>query len=334
VTGALTDALLEVEGLAVEFATAQGWARVVDDVSFTIGRGETLGLLGESGCGKSVTSLAVMGLLPPRSSRIAAGSIRLDGRELRGLSESQLSDVRGNLVSMIFQEPMTSLDPAFRVGEQIASVLRRHRGTSRGGARERAVELLDLVGIPDAARRVDDYPHTFSGGMRQRVMIAIALACEPDLLIADEPTTALDVTVQKQILELLADLQDRLGMGVLFVTHDMGVISQISDRVVVMYAGQVVEQASTEEVFWHPQHPYTEGLLACLPAEHGRERLRGIPGLVPGPLDLPGGCRFHPRCHHARAGLCDVTPPGLDEVLTGHRARCLLARDIELRGIS
>ena len=329
----MSDALLEVEGLAVEFATAQGWARVVDDVSFSIGKGETLGLLGESGCGKSVTSLAVMGLLPERSSRIAAGSIQLDGRELLGLAEAELSDLRGNAMSMIFQEPMTSLDPSFRIGEQIGSVVRRHRGGTRAQARSRAVELLELVGLSEAGRRVDDYPHMFSGGMRQRVMIAIALACEPDLLIADEPTTALDVTVQKQILELLADLQARLGMGVLFVTHDMGVISQISDRVVVMYAGQVVEGAETEELFQRPQHPYTDGLLACLPAEHGRDRLRGIPGIVPGPLEFSSACRFHPRCGYAQPGRCDVVHPELDDVLPEHATRCLRAREIDLRGI-
>jgi oligopeptide/dipeptide ABC transporter ATP-binding protein len=329
----VSDALLEVEGLSVEFATAQGWARVVDDVSFTIGRGETLGLLGESGCGKSVTSLAVMGLLPPRSSRVATGSVRLNGRELIGLSEAELSAVRGENVSMVFQEPMTSLDPAFRVGEQIGSVLRRHRGLSRAAAKRRAVELLDLVGIPEAARRVDDYPHTFSGGMRQRVVIAIALACDPDLLIADEPTTALDVTVQAQILELMGKLQEDLGMGILFVTHDMGVVSQVSSRVVVMYAGQVVEESLTSELFNRPQHPYTEGLLACLPAEHGRERLRGIRGMVPGPLELPGGCRFHPRCEYAQAGRCDVQPPPLEDVLGTHSARCLRVHELELRGV-
>lgn len=326
--------LLRVEGLSVEFATGHGWARVVEDVSFTVEAGRTLGLLGESGCGKSVTSLAVLGLLPRQSSRVVAGSsIQLGGTELVGRSERAMSDIRGNRIAMVFQEPMTSLDPAFKVGEQIGSVLRRHRGLGKRAARTRAVELLDLVGIPNAVRRVQDYPHTFSGGMRQRVMIAIALACDPELLIADEPTTALDVTVQAQILDLLRSLQSDLGMGILFVTHDMGVISQVSEEVVVMYAGQVVERAPTQQLFSTPQHPYTAGLLACLPAEHGRERLRAIPGVVPGALEMPAGCRFHPRCSHAVAGRCDAAPPVLEDVGAHRDARCLRVEELSLTGV-
>jgi len=306
----------------------------VDDVSFTIGHRETVGLLGESGCGKSVTSLAVMGLLPAQSSRIAAGSVRLAGTELIGMSDDAMSDIRGDRVAMVFQEPMTSLDPAFKIGEQIGSVLRRHRGLSKREARGRAIELVDLVGIPNARGRIDDYPHTFSGGMRQRVVIAIALACDPELLIADEPTTALDVTVQAQILDLLRSLQADLGMGILFVTHDMGVISQMSERVVVMYAGQVVEQAQTRSLFHRPQHPYTAGLLACLPAEHGRERLQAIPGVVPQAHEMPEGCRFHPRCAHAQAGRCDTVAPELDALGDGRRARCLRVDELTLNGVS
>lgn len=326
--------LLAVEGLSIEFATAAGWARMVDDVSFTIGHRETVGLLGESGCGKSVTSLAIMGLLPARSSRIASGSVRLAGTELIGMSDDAMSDIRGDRIAMVFQEPMTSLDPAFKIGEQIGSVLRRHRDLSKREARSRAIELLDLVGIPNARGRIDDYPHTFSGGMRQRVVIAIALTCDPQLLIADEPTTALDVTVQAQILDLLRSLQADLGMGILFVTHDMGVISQMSERVVVMYAGQVVERAQTRALFHRPQHPYTAGLLACLPAEHGRERLQAIPGVVPQALEMPEGCRFHPRCAHAQSGRCDTVAPALDALGDGRRARCLRVDELTLAGVS
>ncbi|HEY2427675.1 MAG TPA: ABC transporter ATP-binding protein, partial [Acidimicrobiales bacterium] len=257
--------LLQVEGLTVQFATAGGWLTVVDGVGFSVGEGETVGLVGESGSGKTVSALAVMGLLPRRAARVAAGSVRFGDDDLTTLGADAMQRLRGDELSMIFQEPMTCLNPAFTVGDQIAESVRWHRRVSRADARKRAVEMLDLVGIPEAHRRARDYPHAFSGGMRQRVLIAIALACEPRLLIADEPTTALDVTIQAQVLELLQSLQQAMGMAVLFVTHDLGVVAGICDRVVVMYAGQVVEQEGVGPLFARPRHPYTHALLESMP---------------------------------------------------------------------
>ncbi|HEX5613744.1 MAG TPA: ABC transporter ATP-binding protein [Acidimicrobiia bacterium] len=293
--------VLAVDDLHVAFATAGRWLSVVDGVTFDLRAGEVLGLVGESGSGKSVTSLAVMGLLPAESTRVR-GSIRLDGRELTELSGEAMRRHRGRDVSMIFQEPMSSLNPAFTIGNQIAETVRAHSKVSRAQANARAIEMLDLVGIPDPARRARAYPHAFSGGMRQRAMIAMALACEPKVLIADEPTTALDVTIQAQILELLRRLQHELGMAVIFVTHDLGVVADICDRVVVMYAGEVVERSEVAALFAAPAHPYSAALLDSMPQMAATdERLRVIPGQVPRPDALPSGCRFHPRCAHAVA---------------------------------
>jgi peptide/nickel transport system ATP-binding protein len=292
-------ALLRVQALSVDFASADGWLRAVDNVSFDVEPGEVVGVVGESGSGKSVSSLAVLGLLPPRASRVQADSIRFDDKELTKIDADELRAVRGGEISMIFQEPMTSLNPAFTIGNQIAEVVRVHRRASRKEAWQRAVEMLDRVGIPDPERRAKDYPHAFSGGMRQRAMIAMALACDPKLLIADEPTTALDVTIQAQILELIRTLQAEYGMAVVFVTHDLGVVADICNRVVVMYAGQVVEQSHVEELYRRPRHPYTEGLLESMPqvAELGQP-LTVIPGTVPRPEEFPVGCRFGPRCRY------------------------------------
>lgn len=324
--------LLEVEDLAVEFLTDHGWVRVVDGVSFSVGAGETLGLVGESGSGKTVTSLSVMQLIPRPPGRIAAGSIRFEGRELLGLPEHELEALRGEAIAMVFQESMTSLNPAFTIGDQIGEVVRRHRGVSRREARLRALEVLELVQIPDPEARIDAYPHEFSGGMRQRAAIAMALACDPKLLIADEPTTALDVTVQAQVLDLLRSLQQRLGMGILFVTHNLGVVADLCDRVTVMYAGRIVETANVFDLFERPQHPYTEGLLQAMPqlGERGK-RLAAIPGTPPMPWQMPDGCRFHPRCPYAQSACAeqDVVLHGLGE---GRSARCRRVHELELRG--
>jgi peptide/nickel transport system ATP-binding protein len=314
--------VLAVDDLAVEFSTSQGWARVVDGVSFQLVRGETLALVGESGSGKSVTSLAVMGLLPARVARVSAGRVRLDGIDLLTLPARQLEDIRGERIAMVFQEPMTSLNPAFTVGDQIAETVRRHHRVSRKQARARAVEVLDLVGIPQAVRRLDDYPHEFSGGMRQRVMIAMAVSCEPDVLIADEPTTALDVTIQAQVLDLLRSMRDELGMALLFITHDLGVVADIADRVMVMYAGQAVETCDVTRLYLRRAHPYTEALFRSMPQVGARsERLSSIPGSPPLPGFMPAGCRFAPRCEH-RAARCDEGP------VPDHRARCVRVHEL------
>ncbi len=331
-------ALLSVEGLEVAFATATGWLPVVEDVGFTVAPGETLGLVGESGCGKTVSSLAVIGLISRRNGRVRARSMRFDGRDLGGLSPAELRQVRGREISMIFQEPMTSLNPAFTVGNQIAETVRAHRNVSRREAWQRAIEMLERVGIPDPHRRVKDYPHAFSGGMRQRAMIAMALACDPKLLIADEPTTALDVTIQAQILELMRSLQREFGMAILFVTHDLGVVADICDRVAVMYAGQVVEQERVTDLFHRPRHPYTAALLASMPqvAQRGFS-LRVIPGQVPRPEDFPVGCRFAPRCEH-RVAACIAAPVALEACgddsgpRDGAEVRCIRAQDLRLHG--
>jgi peptide/nickel transport system ATP-binding protein len=324
--------VLRVEGLGVAFERDQRWVQVVRDVDLQVAPGETLGLVGESGCGKSVTGLSIMRLLAPGRSRVS-GRVVLDGADLGALSEREMAEVRGAQVAMVFQDPMTSLDPAFKVGHQVAEVVRRRTGASRRVAWQRAVEMLDLVGIPDAGRRAHDYPHVFSGGMRQRVLIAIALVCSPRLLIADEPTTALDVTTQAQILELLMSLQERLGMAILFITHDLGVVADVCDRVAVMYAGEVVAQGSVDDIFYRPSHPYTAGLLACSPKEHGREPLVAIPGSVPAAGDYPPGCRFHPRCAYRVDGPCTAAPVALEVVGPGHATRCARWAEIELHGV-
>ncbi|MGW3482963.1 ABC transporter ATP-binding protein [Rhodococcus indonesiensis] len=326
----MTEPLLSVDGLGVEFATASGWTPVLQDVSFDVAAGQLVGLVGESGSGKSVTCSSVLRLLPSRQSRTVAGSIRFQGRDLLTMPPRELEAVRGNDIAMIFQEPMTSLNPVFTVGDQIAEVVRRHRRVNRKAATARAVEVLDLVGIPDAARRIRQYPHEFSGGMRQRVMIAMALACEPKLLIADEPTTALDVTIQAQVLDLIREMAGRFGMGVLFVTHDLGVVADLCTEVVVMYAGQVVERARTEPLYATPRHPYTAGLLRSVPDVGGRSELHTIAGSPPPPGSIPVGCRFAPRCPH-RADECAADVPLL-AVGDDRTARCARVTDLMLEG--
>jgi oligopeptide/dipeptide ABC transporter ATP-binding protein len=332
--GATSRPLLTVENLGVDFATASGWVNVVDGVSFSIERGTTLGLVGESGSGKSVTSLAVMGLLPAGSARVRPGSsIRLDGTELTALPERAMQDVRGDEIAMIFQEPATSLNPAFRVGDQVAEMVRRHQGLSRKQSWTRAVEALAAVGIPNPERRARAYPHEFSGGMRQRVMIAMAISCEPKVLIADEPTTALDVTIQAQVLALLDKLRSEFGMALLLITHDLGVVAQVCDDAIVMYAGQIVERATVRELYRQPRHPYAEGLLASMPqvAPRARQRLASISGSPPMPWAMPPGCRFHPRCPYA-TDVCRLGDPPLVDVGADRESRCVRTGELVLRG--
>ena len=330
--------LLRVRDLKTYFVTEQGsgTARAVDGVSFDVRPGETLGIVGESGCGKTVTSLSILRLIPEPPGHIRPGSfIEFEGRNILTLEPKELRAVGGNQIAMIFQEPMTSLNPVFTVGDQIAEAAIVHQHLSRAAARRRAIEMLQLVGIPDPEERVDHYPHQMSGGMRQRVMIAMALVCHPKLLIADEPTTALDVTIQAQILELLERLQAELGMAVMLITHDLGVVAGTADRVVVMYAGQVVEQASTVELFARPLHPYTEGLLASVPRldasqqDRARGRLHSIPGQVPAATAWPDGCRFHPRCPYAWDRCRAEEPPLLES--GAHTARCWLLAEPQRR---
>jgi peptide/nickel transport system ATP-binding protein len=298
-TTAVSPALLDVSNLGVEFQTRGGVARVLDEVAFQVHRGETLGLVGESGCGKSMTALAMMRLIPTPPGRITSGRVVLDGKDLLSLDEPAMRHYRGNRISMIFQEPMTSLNPAYTVGDQIGEAVRLHQGLNRKAATACAIDMLEAVGIPAARARVHDYPHQFSGGMRQRVMIAMALACKPDVLIADEPTTALDVTVQAQIFDLISDLRERTGTAVMLITHDMGAIAEMADRVAVMYAGRIVEEGSVAEVLQAPLHPYTRGLIACAPGRRTTgfgEPLMEIPGTVPSLLERRGGCAFADRC--------------------------------------
>ena len=319
--------LLTVQDLRTHFFTGEGVVRAVDGVTLSVRPGETLGLVGESGCGKTVTALSILRLVPDPPGRIVGGTICFDGRDLLRLPEEEMRSIRGCAISMIFQEPMTSLNPVFTVGEQVAEGIRHHEKVSRREAWDRAVEVLRRVKIPDPARRAYEYPHQLSGGLRQRVMIAMALALGPRLLIADEPTTALDVTIQAQIIELLMGLQEEMQMAVILITHDLGVIAETADRVVVMYAGRVVEEASAEQLFETPLHPYTQGLLESLPKlEAGKRhrRLTAIPGLIPNLLDLPTGCKFAPRCPKV-VGDCWPTEPDLREVRPGHWARCILA---------
>ena len=327
----MTTPLLSVRDLRTYFYTSAGVARAVDGVSFEIARGETLGLVGESGCGKSVTGFSILRLVQPPG-RIEAGSaIALDGEDLLTLDDERIRTIRGNRVSLIFQEPMTALNPVFTVGDQIAEVARIHAGASRREAWNKAVEMLTLVGIPDPGQRAREYPHQLSGGMRQRVLIAMALVMNPALIIADEPTTALDVTIQAQILELLADLQRRLGASILMITHDLGVIAEMASRVIVMYAGEVVEEAPVRELFAAPHHPYTEGLLAAMPrVGQARDRLTVIPGTVPPPTAWPTGCRFRDRCPYSW-DRCATEHPPLYDVTPGHTSRCHLAVEPERR---
>ncbi len=326
----MAETLLTVKNLKTYFTTESGEARAVDSVSFSIDRGETLGLVGESGCGKSVTSLSVMRLIPDPPGRIAGGEIRFRGQDLVTLSDPEMREVRGNDIAMIFQEPMTSLNPVFTCGYQIDEAVILHQGLGPLEARAKTVEMLQLVGIPDPAQRANEYPHQLSGGMRQRVMIAMALCCNPDVLIADEPTTALDVTIQAQILELLERLQSELGMAVLMITHDLGVIAEVADRVAVMYAGKIVETADVDRVFEQPRHPYTIGLLESIPKlTEQKDTLSVIPGTVPDATRFPSGCRFAPRCTRAKDVCTQNEPPLLgiegESKANGHQVACWFA---------
>jgi len=320
-TGETGTTVLSVRDLSVAFGGRRGTATVVDQVSWEVGAGETLAVVGESGSGKSVTALAVMGLLPSPPARVT-GEVWMDGRDLLQQSEREWRRTRGREVGLVFQDPMTSLNPYLTVGRQVTEGIEHHLGLSGQELRDRAVELLGLVGIPTPEARLSDYPHQFSGGMRQRVMIAVALACEPRVLIADEATTALDVTTQAQIIELLARLQQELGMGLVWITHDLGVVAGIAARVSVMYAGQVVEEAGVDQLYDDPRHPYTRGLRGALPVIGGHhDQLETIPGLPPDPLRMPAGCRFRPRCPHRLDDRCAHEVPQLREVAPGHRVR-------------
>jgi peptide/nickel transport system ATP-binding protein/oligopeptide transport system ATP-binding protein len=314
--------LLEIQGLKTHFFTQDGTVKAVDGVTFEIGHGQTLGVVGESGCGKSITSLSVMRLIE-RPGKIVAGQILLNGENLLARSNEEMRDIRGDQVSMIFQEPMTSLNPVFTCGEQIAEAVQQHTASSQREAWARAVEMLSLVGIPDAKQRAREYPHQLSGGMRQRVMIAMALSTDPDLLIADEPTTALDVTIQAQILQLMRDLREKNRMAIMLITHDLGVVAEMADEVVVMYSGKVVERGDVRTIFGSPHHPYTQGLLHSIPRLDERVgRLEVIKGTVPSPYNLPTGCHFKRRCPR-RMPICDTAPP-FRQVRTEHVSRCWL----------
>ena len=313
--------LLQVTDLTTRITLRRGSGNAVDHLSFSLGHGEILGLVGESGCGKTMTALTLMRLLPP-AAEVVAGHALLDGRDILTLGKREMRSVRGSELAMVFQEPMTSLDPAFTIGDQIVETVKAHARTGTGSARERAIETLGRVGIADAARRLDDYPHQFSGGMRQRVMMAIALVMNPKVLLADEPTTALDVTIQAQILELIASLREELGMSVILITHNLGVVNEIADRVAVMYAGEIVESGPVREILSNPKHPYTQGLLRSMPGMAGRGgKLTVIPGRVPELYDLPAACRFAPRCSR-RIAICEHEHPSLSAVAEDHELRC------------
>jgi peptide/nickel transport system ATP-binding protein len=315
--------LLEVRSLTTRFFTEDGVVRAVEDVSFEIFPGEILSLVGESGCGKSVTGLSLLRLIPTPPGKIESGELLFDGRNLLNLEEREMEKVRGNDISMIFQEPMTSLNPVFTIGNQIMEALQLHQNLDKKEARAKAIEMLNRVRIPSPEVRIDSYPHQLSGGMRQRAMIAMALSCRPKLLIADEPTTALDVTIQAQVLRLLKEIQKEMGMAVMLITHDLGVVSEIADRVAVMYAGRIVESGPIEAIFDQMRHPYTKGLLESIPLlEEKRKRLNAIPGQVPNPLDLPSGCKFHPRCY-LMVEDCKKEEPPLFQVNGNHFSRCL-----------
>ena len=324
----MADAMLRIENLRTHFFIPEGVVKAVDGVSFDIPRGKTLGVLGESGCGKSVTALSIMRLVPDPPGRIVSGSIFFEENNILQLPLSRMREIRGNQISMIFQEPMTSLNPVYTVGDQIAETFVTHQGLTQKEAMDRAAEMLRIVGIPSPAKRVHEYPHQLSGGMRQRAMIAMAMACRPKLLIADEPTTALDVTIQAQILDLMLGLQDELGMAIMIITHDLGVIAEVSDQVVVMYAGEVVEYSPIDTLFTDPRHPYTIGLIASIPVlgakfKRGKQPLREISGLVPNLIRLPPGCLFAPRCERVM-DRCPQERPPLFSLSVNHRARCWL----------
>jgi oligopeptide/dipeptide ABC transporter ATP-binding protein len=326
--------LVEVKDLKTYFDTDEGTVKAVDGVSFHIDKGETLAVVGESGSGKSVTSLSIMRLIATPPGRIAGGEILFNGQDLVKKSEREMRSIRGNEISMIFQEPMTSLNPVYTVGDQIAEAIALHQRETPKAAMRKATDMLDLVGIPEPAKRVKNYPHQMSGGMRQRVMIAMALSCNPKLLIADEPTTALDVTIQAQILDLMRTLQREIGMSILFITHDLGVVAEMADRVVVMYAGRAVEEAGVVDIFKNPRQPYTLGLMNSIPrvdkaAEH-QERLIAIPGNVPNPLYLPEGCAFHPRCRFMDES-CKASIPDLVDAGGGHMVRCFKHQELNLK---
>jgi peptide/nickel transport system ATP-binding protein len=323
------EVVLDVQGLKTSFSTEGGEVRAVDDVSFQVRKGRTLGIVGESGCGKSVTSLSIMRLIPSPPGRITGGRILYRGRDILTISPEEMRKLRGDEISMIFQEPMTSLNPVFSIGNQICEAIELHQGLNASEARAKAIEMLKLVGIPAAEERIDEYPHQLSGGMRQRVMIAMALSCTPNVLIADEPTTALDVTIQAQILDLLRELQKKLGMAIILITHDLGVVAEMADDVAVMYAGRIVEQGAVRDIFKNPRHPYTRGLLNSIPTlahdptgKPRKKRLETIPGIVPNLLELPRGCRFQERCTSVGED-CRKDEPELRPVSATHRVRCI-----------
>jgi len=322
--------LLEIRGLKTHFATDDGVVQAVDGVDLSIERGETLGVVGESGCGKTVTAMSVLKLIPMPPGKIVAGQIFYQGRNLVPLDTAEMDAIRAKDIAMVFQEPMTSLNPVYTIGEQIAEVVRKHEGLGRKAAVDKTIEMLRLVQIPNPDKRFNDYPHQFSGGMRQRVMIAMALSCNPKLLIADEPTTALDVTIQAQILDLLADMKQRFGMAIMLITHAMGVVAETCQRVVVMYAGKVIEEAPVEALFANPRHPYTQGLIRSIPridtAATHKTRLEAIPGVVPSLLRPPPGCRFAARCRYAMAKCREAVPPLIDTG-GGHKVACVLVQD-------
>lgn len=325
------DFLLSIKDLKTYFQTSEGLGRAVDGISLSVKRGETLGIVGESGCGKSVTALSILRLIPDPPGKIVGGEILFEGRDILRLSDAELRKLRGNEISMVFQEPMTSLNPVFTIGSQISEVLTLHQGLSKRDAIQQSIEMLRTVGIPEPERRISEYPHQLSGGMRQRVMIAIALACRPKILIADEPTTALDVTIQAQILELLLNLKKEFGSAVILITHDLGVIAETAERVIIVYAGRVVEEAETAELFRSPQHPYTQELLKSIPdiKSSGKKEnryLHEIKGIVPSIFHLPAGCKFHPRCPHAM-DICREKEPDLFLNGDNHTARCWLLKE-------
>ncbi len=315
--------ILELRGLRTYFDTEEGTVKAVDGVDLSIGRGETLGIVGESGCGKSVTAYSIMRLIPDPPGRIAGGEIRFEGKDLARLSEPEMRKIRGNQISMIFQEPMSSLNPVYTVGDQIVEAIVLHQNKTPAEAREIALDMIRQVGIPAPEKRIDTYPHEMSGGMKQRIMIAMALVCRPQLLIADEPTTALDVTIQAQILDILRRLQAEIGMSIWFITHDLGVVAEMAHHVAVMYASKVVEYTDVKRLYKSPKHPYTQGLFDSLPqTSGGRKRLKTIQGSVPNPLEFPPGCKFHTRCPHA-IDDCTRIEPQLVEVEPGHKVACL-----------
>lgn len=325
----MSEKILEIKNLKTSFFTEEGEVKAVDDVSLDVYAGKTLGIVGESGCGKSVTSLSILRLIASPPGKVVGGQILYKGRDLLTIPMDEMRRIRGKEISMIFQEPMTSLNPVFRIGNQLMEGVLLHENLSKKEAKDRAIDMLKVVGIPSPEQRLNDYPHQLSGGMRQRVMIAMALACKPSVLIADEPTTALDVTIQAQILDLLKSLQSKLGMAVILITHDLGVIAEMADEVAVMYAGKVVEQSNVMEVFKSPKHPYTQGLLNSIPilahdptGKLKKKRLEAIPGIVPNLLHLPQGCRFQERCKHVH-DACKEIEPSLRTVSSGHEARCV-----------